>query len=175
MARQQDLDIGHLEAERLDRFLNQGNRALKAAVDEDMPLGSGDQIGGQILGTDVVNIADDLVRREWLVPIGLALSNGGHGESQCSEQHGKNLRLIDRLLARYANKSRTNRKSQRAKTGRASRRAAERESRPADRCGRGDRHGPMPVNAQAGMPKSSRFLGLSSKVLDRDCGFDHLQ
>ena len=70
MARQQDLDIGHLEAERLDRFLNQGNRALKAAVDENMPLGGGDQKGGQILGTDVVDIADDLVRREWLVPIG---------------------------------------------------------------------------------------------------------
>ena len=89
MARQQDLDIGHLEAERLDRFLNQGNRALKAAVDEDVPLGSGDEIGGQILGADVVDIADDLVRRERLVPIGWALSNGGHGERQRGEKHGR--------------------------------------------------------------------------------------
>ena len=46
MARQQDLDVGHLEAERLDRFLNQGHRAFKAAVDENMPVRSGDEIGG---------------------------------------------------------------------------------------------------------------------------------
>jgi hypothetical protein len=70
MARQQDLDIGHLEAERFDGFLNQGNRPLKAAIDENMPLGGGDQKCGQILGADVVNIGDDLVRREWLEPIG---------------------------------------------------------------------------------------------------------
>src|SRR5262249_13719790 len=91
MARQQDLNVGHLEAERLDRFLNQGDRALKAAVDEDMPLGSGDEIGGQVLGTDVVNVADDLVSRKGLVPIALALSEGGRGERQRGEKHGKDL------------------------------------------------------------------------------------
>src|SRR5262249_2110672 len=99
MARQQDLDIGHLEAERLDRFLDQGNCAFKAAIDENMPLGSGYEKCSQILGTDVVNIANDLVRRERLVPIGGALSKGSHGERQRSKKHGKGLQIqtTDRL------------------------------------------------------------------------------
>src|SRR6266536_199916 len=91
MARQQNLDIGHLEAERLDRFLNQGNRAVKAAIDENMPLGSRYEIGGQILGADVVNVADDLVRVEWRVPLEGALSNGGQGQRQRGEKHGRDL------------------------------------------------------------------------------------
>src|SRR5216684_346155 len=105
MARQQNLDIGHLEAERLDRLLNQGNGAFQAAIDEKMPLGSGDEKGSQILGTDVVNIANDLVRRERLVPIGWALSNGGHGERQRSQKHGKGLQIqtTDCLLNKLTN------------------------------------------------------------------------
>src|SRR5262249_58499576 len=53
VAGQQDLDVGHLEAERLDRALDQGHRAVKTAVDEDVPLGGGDQVRGQVLGADV--------------------------------------------------------------------------------------------------------------------------
>src|SRR6201999_3817630 len=38
VAGEEDLDVGHLEAERLDRLLDEGDRALEAAVDEDVPV-----------------------------------------------------------------------------------------------------------------------------------------
>ena len=93
MAGQQDLDVAHLEAERLDGFLDQGDGPLEAAVDEDVPLGSGDQVAGQVLRADVVDVADDLVGRERLVPVGLA--DGGPGQGQRDRgrrEHARGLR-----------------------------------------------------------------------------------
>ena len=93
VAGQQDLDVGHLEAERLDGLADQGNGPLEAAVDQDVPLGRGDQVAGQILRADVVDVADDPVRREWLEPVDLADRGDGHGEREgCDAKHARDLR-----------------------------------------------------------------------------------
>src|SRR5262249_4393299 len=77
----------------------------EAAVDENVPLVGRYQVRGQILRPDVVHIADDLVRRERLVPLGRALSNGSHGQRQRGEKHGADLRIqkTDRLLGTPTN------------------------------------------------------------------------
>jgi hypothetical protein len=67
VAGQQDLDVAHLEAERLDRRTNQRNGFLEAAVDQDVPVVRRDQIRRQRLRADVIHIADDSMRRKRVV------------------------------------------------------------------------------------------------------------
>src|SRR6185295_18427017 len=54
-----------LESQLLHRLLNRRHVALVGAVDEDVPLRRDDEERGEALGSDVVDVADDLVRREW--------------------------------------------------------------------------------------------------------------
>ncbi len=89
VAGQQDLDVGHLvEAERLHGFGDQGDGALEAAVDQDVPIGRGDQVAGQILRADIVDVVDDAMRGKGLKPVDLADGGDRHGESKgCDSAH----------------------------------------------------------------------------------------
>ena len=62
-----------LEAQFLDRGTNHRHSRLEAAVDQDVPVRRRDQEGRELLGAHVVDVADHLVRRERLVPVGLLI------------------------------------------------------------------------------------------------------
>ena len=66
---------------------DQGDGLLEAAVDQDVPLGRGDQVAGQVLRADVVDVADDAVRGERLVEQPLADDTPSQNEhlNHCSE------------------------------------------------------------------------------------------
>ena len=49
------------------RRANLRHRAFEIGIDQDVPLGRGDQIAPQTRGTDEVDIANDFVGRERLV------------------------------------------------------------------------------------------------------------
>ena len=53
----------------LDRFLDLRRRGFEIAVDEDVALRRGDQVGGQVLAADVVEIAGDAEWREGRGPL----------------------------------------------------------------------------------------------------------
>ena len=61
---EQDLDIGKLESQLLDRLFYGGNISLIGAVDQNVPLRRDDQERTQRPGADIVNVAEDLVGRE---------------------------------------------------------------------------------------------------------------
>jgi hypothetical protein len=50
VAGEQDLDVGHLEAQRLHGFADQRNGLLKAAVDQNVALRRRDEIASRIKG-----------------------------------------------------------------------------------------------------------------------------
>jgi len=64
VAAEQDLDVGELEPELFDRLLNRRDVALVRAVDEDVALRRDDEERGEAFRADVVDVADDLVRRK---------------------------------------------------------------------------------------------------------------
>ena len=76
MRDQQDLDIGIAEAEFLDARFNLGNRVNVSRVDEDIAFWCHDQEAGEVIFADVIDIADDAMRRERLSP----QRRGKHGE-----------------------------------------------------------------------------------------------
>ena len=64
VADEQDLRVGKVKAKCLDALFDLRGRRVEIAVDEDVALWRGDQVGGQILAADVVEIARDVERRE---------------------------------------------------------------------------------------------------------------
>ena len=64
LRRQQDPDLLGLEAEGADRLLDLARHARHGAVDQDVAGRRRDQVGGEILGADVVDRADDLEGRD---------------------------------------------------------------------------------------------------------------
>src|SRR5579862_2641226 len=69
MAVQQNLDVGKLEAQFLDRGADYRDGFLIVAVDQDVTLRGRDQEGAELLRSYKVHVADDLMRRERLVPV----------------------------------------------------------------------------------------------------------
>src|SRR5258705_4804826 len=74
MVAEQDLDVGELEPEVGDRLLDDGHVPLVRAVDQDVPLRRDDQERAERLRPDVVDVADDLVRRK----LRLLIRGGAH-------------------------------------------------------------------------------------------------
>ena len=68
VAGQQDLDVGEAEAERLDAGPQPRHRGLEPAVEQDVPCGRRDEELRDRIAADVVDVADDLVRRVVAVP-----------------------------------------------------------------------------------------------------------
>ena len=61
VAAKNNFNVAKFEAERFDAFPDRRNLSFEATVDQDMALGCRDQIRRMLrLGTDKVNIADDL-------------------------------------------------------------------------------------------------------------------
>ena len=60
-------------AQLFDVGAQQRNGRFKIAVEENVALRGGEQERGELFGADVVDVADYIVRREGLVPIGLVL------------------------------------------------------------------------------------------------------
>ena len=69
MAYQQDLDVAEVEAEPLHACPDQGKVVLRAAVYENVPLRSRDQVAREFLTSDVVQVAGDTERRKWVGPL----------------------------------------------------------------------------------------------------------
>ena len=59
VATQNDLDIFELESELLHRVLEHRDAVLPVCVDQYVPLGGGDKKGGEAVGADVIQVADD--------------------------------------------------------------------------------------------------------------------
>jgi len=64
VAAEQNLRVAELEAELLDRLLDDWHVALVGAVDQDVSGRRDDEEHRQALGAHVIDVADDLVRRE---------------------------------------------------------------------------------------------------------------
>ncbi len=87
-----DLDVADLEAELLDAGLHQVVRSIDTGVDQDVAFICGDEIGGKIVGADVVDVADDLeagerrhpfLVRDWLNDAPGVLLRVGSDRCQC--------------------------------------------------------------------------------------------
>lgn len=68
MTGDQNLDVGELKPQFLDTRPDHRNRRLVVAVHQDVPLGRDEQKGGQLLGSHIMEIVHDAMRRERIVP-----------------------------------------------------------------------------------------------------------
>ena len=59
VADEQDLDVAEVEAELRDAFLDQRRRGCQAGVDQDVAGRRDDEIGGEVLAADVVEVVGD--------------------------------------------------------------------------------------------------------------------
>jgi hypothetical protein len=59
-----DLDVGELESELLDRFLNRRHISLVGRIQQDVPLWRDDEERAERARADVVDVGDDPMRRE---------------------------------------------------------------------------------------------------------------
>jgi len=73
MRRRQDLHVGHPEAELLDTFGDLRHGVLEARVHEDVARVGRNEIRRQVVGTDPIDVADQLERRKRLTPFGVLL------------------------------------------------------------------------------------------------------
>src|SRR2546422_7626886 len=67
MTGQNNLDVLQPESKRGDVGANDRWRLFKAGVEQDMPRRGRHQITSQVIGADVIDVADDPKRFEWLV------------------------------------------------------------------------------------------------------------
>ena len=79
--RQQDFNVLHLETELLDAGLDQWRGIAEAGIDEDVALFAGDEVAGEVLGADVVEVAGDLEGSDGTLPV-----FGIFGEDECAER-----------------------------------------------------------------------------------------
>src|SRR5262249_24839135 len=78
MADEKNLGIAEVEPKFLNALANYGNRTLKAAIDENVSLRSGDQVRSQPLASYVVNVAGHMMRRKRSGPVRMGLSCQAH-------------------------------------------------------------------------------------------------
>jgi hypothetical protein len=83
VADQENLDVAEVKAQLFDTVSYQRDRACKTAVDQNVALRRRDQVGGQALAPDVVDIANDSVGREGIRPVGARLRE----RASCGHQH----------------------------------------------------------------------------------------
>src|SRR5205085_2768539 len=88
VADQEDLHVREVETEFRDTVLDQRHGTLQAAVDEDVSFGRGDQVRGQSPRADIVQVAGDAMRREWLSPACGVLRCAPH--SECRNERAAN-------------------------------------------------------------------------------------
>jgi hypothetical protein len=67
MTAQQNFDVLELEAKLLNRILNRGHIPLKNRIDQNVALRRGNEERRQAFRPNVVNVPNDLVRRDLLV------------------------------------------------------------------------------------------------------------
>src|SRR5690349_21398232 len=103
VADEQDLYIGEAKAELFDAVADEGDVGVHAAVDEDMALRRGDEIGGQAFAAHIVDVGDDAVRGKGGGPVGRVL--GGNAAGHDSE--GKKEKKICIFPAKHAKESST--------------------------------------------------------------------
>ena len=83
MAREQNFDVGELKAKRLDICTDDGNGPFEAGIDQNVAVGSGDQIARKPFGADVVEMIGNAMRRKWVIPIALGEKRGtSHGHPE---------------------------------------------------------------------------------------------
>ena len=109
MAAEDDLDVFEAESQLGDGVADHGVVSLVIRVDEDVALRRCDQEARERFGSDVVDVADDLVRRILLVLLlrgsdvaGEELGNRPHArrllcEKNLREGHGRRARSIVRF------------------------------------------------------------------------------
>ena len=78
MACKKDFDICELKPQLFHASPNDGKRSFKTRIDQDVAVGGRDQVSGKPLGTDVVKIIGDAVRRKGFIPITL-----GYESARC--------------------------------------------------------------------------------------------
>src|ERR1700749_1507613 len=82
VADEEDLDIAEVKAESLDAVPDQRRRRFEIAVDEDVALGCGNQVGGEIFAADVIQIAGNAKRGEGSRPGGIVRRFESHRKHQ---------------------------------------------------------------------------------------------
>ena len=97
VADEQDLDVAEVEAEGFNALLDEGRAGFEVAVDEDVALGRDDEIGGEVLAADVIEVAGDAEGREGLGP------GGGLEGLLCGESGGtrRGGQLVRKSLRRF--------------------------------------------------------------------------
>lgn len=86
VADEKDLDVTEVKAEFFDAVLDLRDGALEVAVDEDVALRGGDEVGGEVAAADVVEVSGDT---EWLlrrVPVGVVLREESAGKKNGESQ-----------------------------------------------------------------------------------------
>src|SRR5215475_4772075 len=73
MADEKDLDVSELESELFHTRLDKRDILLKIAVNKDVSLRGGDQIVGEALATNIVEIPRNSERWKWFGPISIGL------------------------------------------------------------------------------------------------------
>src|SRR5215469_8012682 len=68
MAVQQNLYVLQLETELLDIGGDHRRRVNEPAIDDEMTFGRCNQVGGDVAGSHIIDVADDSDRLDWFVP-----------------------------------------------------------------------------------------------------------
>ena len=92
LAVEEDFGIGEAESESLDVLADLGRRGSQIAVDEDVALRRGDEVRGEIVAADVVQVAGDpegsVVGGPLRVDRSGERSGGGEEQNEQASEHG---------------------------------------------------------------------------------------
>ncbi len=86
VADEENLNVAELKSQFFDAVANQRDGGFETAVDEDVALRRGNQVGGEALAPDVVDISDDAIRRERVCPVRSSLCEGTPGKHEREKQ-----------------------------------------------------------------------------------------
>ena len=69
VADENDFDVGKVKAEFFNAALNDGYGFFVVGIEQNEARRCGDQIGGQKVGADIIDVAGDAEGRQWLIPV----------------------------------------------------------------------------------------------------------
>src|ERR1700737_850278 len=105
MTDQENPDVTELESQFLDAGPNEGNARHEVTVDEDVPVGSRDQVIREAFASDVIEIPGDAEWRKRFGPIGIGLRarSTGRGEDR-RERNSENQPWLAAFVPRIQNR-----------------------------------------------------------------------